>query len=277
MRRWAAGQACSGAYDGDLFNETSQPLLEMIPPRRAAAAAVQAAEEVDALLLEVPDEVVEAALARPDAPNLDRGSHRQYHLDQVERARCDSIGARRMAGVRLNLAAAIEARAREEGFDQVAERDESLLAEVIGLLARESFTGDAPPPGTRRMVDAFRPWFDAQVTRDLASLAKLLDDQDAFANMVRQLVKTRDLFDLWYLSARLNVASPPKDLVKDKRADYGYPVRSADLAAAVHAISAEELLASLEGVLPARERPGLNAPEVLETAARILGDHRDVV
>jgi hypothetical protein len=84
MRRWAAGQACSGAYDGDLFNETSQPLLEMIPPRRAAAAAVQAAEEVDALLLEVPDEVVAAALARPDAPNLDRGSHRQYHLDQVE-------------------------------------------------------------------------------------------------------------------------------------------------------------------------------------------------
>lgn len=52
----------------------------------AAAAAVQAAEEIDALLSELPDEVVESALARPDAPNLDRGSHRQYHLDQVERA-----------------------------------------------------------------------------------------------------------------------------------------------------------------------------------------------
>jgi hypothetical protein len=86
MRRWAAGDLCSGAYDGDLFNEALQPLLEMIPPERAAAAAVQAAEEVDALLMEVPDEVVEMALARPDAPNLDRGSHREYHLDQVERA-----------------------------------------------------------------------------------------------------------------------------------------------------------------------------------------------
>jgi hypothetical protein len=86
MRRWAAGDFCSGAYDGDLFNETMQPLLEMIPPERVAAAAVRAAEEVDALLLEVSDAVVEAALARPDAPNLDRGSHRQYHLDQVERA-----------------------------------------------------------------------------------------------------------------------------------------------------------------------------------------------
>jgi hypothetical protein len=86
MRRWAAGDICSGAYDGDLFNATMQPLLEMIPPECAAATAVQAAEEIDALLLEVPGEVVEAALARPDAPNLDRGSHRQHHLDAVERA-----------------------------------------------------------------------------------------------------------------------------------------------------------------------------------------------
>jgi hypothetical protein len=86
MRRWAAGDWCSGAYHGDLFNETMLPLLELIPPQCAAAAAIQAAEEVDAFLLEVPDAVVRAALTRPDAPNLDRGSHRGYHLDQVERA-----------------------------------------------------------------------------------------------------------------------------------------------------------------------------------------------
>lgn len=86
MRRWAAGDICSGAYDGDLFNATMQPLLEMIPPERAAAAALQAAEEIDALLLELSSEVVEAALARPDAPKLDRGSHREHHLDRVEQA-----------------------------------------------------------------------------------------------------------------------------------------------------------------------------------------------
>jgi hypothetical protein len=86
MRRWAAGDMCSGAYDGDLFNDTVQPLLEMIPAERAAAAAVQAAEEIDALLLEVSDEVIEAALARPDAPHLDRGSHRRHHLDLVGQA-----------------------------------------------------------------------------------------------------------------------------------------------------------------------------------------------
>lgn len=93
MRRWSAGDmcsevyhGCSDKYHGDLYNDAMQPLLELIPPERAAAAAVKAAEEVDAFLLEVSDEVVERALARPDAPNLDRGSHRVHHLDVIEKA-----------------------------------------------------------------------------------------------------------------------------------------------------------------------------------------------
>ena len=53
---------------------------------RAAAMAVQTAEEIDQFLSAVSDEVIATALARPDAPNLNRGSHREYHLDQVEQA-----------------------------------------------------------------------------------------------------------------------------------------------------------------------------------------------
>ena len=86
MRRWAAGGWCDGGYDGELFNEVLLPFLETIPPDRAADLALKTAEEVDAFLLTVPDEVVRAALTRPDRPNLDRGSHREGHLDQVEEA-----------------------------------------------------------------------------------------------------------------------------------------------------------------------------------------------
>jgi hypothetical protein len=86
LRRWAAGDLVSGAYHGDLFNEAMQPLLELIPLERAAAAAVQAAEEIDALLLQFPDELIALSQARPDAPYLDRGAHRGYHLDQIEAA-----------------------------------------------------------------------------------------------------------------------------------------------------------------------------------------------
>jgi hypothetical protein len=86
QRLCPAGDFCNGGYDGDLFNATAQPFLEMIPGERVAEAAVRTAEEVDALLLEVSDELVAAALARPDAPNLDRGSHREHHLDSIEQA-----------------------------------------------------------------------------------------------------------------------------------------------------------------------------------------------
>lgn len=92
MRRWAAGHEGTGAYDGEVFNAALQPFLELVPPERVAAVAVSAAEEVDAFLLELPAAVVDAALARADAPNLDRGSHRGYHLDQIERALADAAG-----------------------------------------------------------------------------------------------------------------------------------------------------------------------------------------
>jgi hypothetical protein len=86
MRRWSAGDWCNGGYAGELFNEVLLPFLETIPPDRAAEMALKTAEEVDAFLLTVPDEFVAAALARPDRPNLDRGSHREGHLDQIEKA-----------------------------------------------------------------------------------------------------------------------------------------------------------------------------------------------
>ena len=86
MRRWATGQPARGGYDGEVFNETLLPFLELIPPDRAADIAVRAAEEVDAFLRELPDAVIADALARPDPPNLDRGSHREYHLDRIEQA-----------------------------------------------------------------------------------------------------------------------------------------------------------------------------------------------
>ena len=95
IRRWAAGNWCNGGYDGELFNEVLLPFLETIPPERAAEMALKPAEEVDAFLLTVPDAVVGSALARPDRPNLDRGSHREGHLDQIEKA----LAATRSAGV----------------------------------------------------------------------------------------------------------------------------------------------------------------------------------
>jgi hypothetical protein len=84
LRRWAAGDFRSGAYDSDVFNDAVAPLIELIPPAKIAAAAVTAAEEVDGLLLELSDDVIADALSRPDAPHVNRGEHREHHLDRIE-------------------------------------------------------------------------------------------------------------------------------------------------------------------------------------------------
>ena len=77
-----------------VFNDAVAPLLEMIEPERLAAFAVQTAQEIDALLLELSDETIEAALARPDAPHVDRGEHRRHHLDRIEEALSRARAAR---------------------------------------------------------------------------------------------------------------------------------------------------------------------------------------
>jgi hypothetical protein len=64
MRRWAAGEEASGAYDGDVFNAALQPLLEMIPHERAARPPCRRPKRWMGCS-EVSDAVVAAALRAP--------------------------------------------------------------------------------------------------------------------------------------------------------------------------------------------------------------------
>ncbi|MBI4704726.1 MAG: nucleotidyl transferase AbiEii/AbiGii toxin family protein [Deltaproteobacteria bacterium] len=93
----------------------------------------------------------------------------------------------------------------------------------------------------------------------------------------RGALKTRDLFDLWFILARLGSAGPDAALVAAKAADYGLPRRDADLAAAVRAIPEEELRSALQGVLPASELGALRLCEVVEAAATVLGSCQHVL
>ncbi len=109
-------------------------------------------------------------------------------FDAVEQARCEAIGAEHMAGVRENLAGALEDRYRARGFAQLSERDHAPLSEVIRLLAREAMTREAPPPSARRMVDMWRPYLERKIRPALSSLAREMHDQDAFAEVSRDLL-----------------------------------------------------------------------------------------
>ncbi len=114
-------------------------------------------------------------------------------FEALEQARCEAIGARQMAGVAENLAAALDERYRRQGFERITEREQAPLAEVLRLLAREAMTGAAPPLNSRRAVDLWRPSLDGRIARALDRLARVVEDQDAYGREVRRLLADLDL------------------------------------------------------------------------------------
>jgi uncharacterized damage-inducible protein DinB len=78
------GKDVTGYGDADVLNDALAPLFVAVPLRDAARLAVEAADAVDALVLALSDAEIEKALALPNPPSLDRGDHREDHLDQIE-------------------------------------------------------------------------------------------------------------------------------------------------------------------------------------------------
>ncbi len=113
--------------------------------------------------------------------------------DLVEQTRCEALGMRRMAGVAANLDAAMEERYRGRGYARAASQEDVPLGEVLRVLAREVMTGMAPPPSAKAMVDLWRPNLDPRALADLKDLHARIDDQRAYAEVTRRLLRHLDI------------------------------------------------------------------------------------
>ncbi len=56
LKRWSSDDWCAGGYSGELFNEVLLPFLEMLLSEQVVSIAIQTAEELDQLLLTLPDD-----------------------------------------------------------------------------------------------------------------------------------------------------------------------------------------------------------------------------
>ena len=96
-------------------------------------------------------------------------------FDAIEAARIEALGAKAMAGVRANLAHALEMRMRSDPIARAQAADEVPLSSAIGLLVRERLTGDAPPPTALSGLDMVRDWIEEKGGSDLDALGLALD------------------------------------------------------------------------------------------------------
>jgi cobaltochelatase CobT len=114
-------------------------------------------------------------------------------FDAIEQARCESLGMRRMAGVAVNLDAALEKHCRKRGYTRALTREDAPLSETLQMLAREAMTGTPPPRAARALIDAWRTSFDNAVLHDLVQLNRQAGNQRAFAQTVRRLLSHLEL------------------------------------------------------------------------------------
>ncbi len=113
-------------------------------------------------------------------------------FEAVEQARLEAIGAIALGGVRENLRAALEQRLERAGLTRPSQA-EPPLGEVLALMVRERLTGEAPPDGSKAVVDQLRADVEARAGARLDRLALAIEDQAAFARLARQVLRDLDI------------------------------------------------------------------------------------
>jgi cobaltochelatase CobT len=159
------------------------------PPRKLSAA--------DAAIVRGHADSIALKLACHD-PKVHRrlvpgGQQARAVFDAVEQARVEAIGARRMTGVANNLAAMLDDRFHRGKFDEVSDRADAPIEEALALIVRERLTGMSPPAAAARLVDLWRPLIENRAGRELDRLARLIENQARFGDVVHDLLDSLDM------------------------------------------------------------------------------------
>ncbi|RKF21140.1 cobaltochelatase subunit CobT [Altericroceibacterium spongiae] len=113
--------------------------------------------------------------------------------DAIEQARYEALGENHYAGIRDNLASAIEQRTDSDPIARAEKSDDVPLQTAIGLMLREQLTGQPIPESAREGVEMVREFVESRTGDDFERLAQSLDDQQAFQSLSLDMLKHLDL------------------------------------------------------------------------------------
>ncbi|MBZ9843721.1 MULTISPECIES: cobaltochelatase subunit CobT [unclassified Mesorhizobium] len=114
-------------------------------------------------------------------------------FDAVEQARVEAIGSRAMQGVADNIGSMLEDKYAKANLVDVRDKADAPLEEAIALMVREKLTGRSVPKSGERLVDLWRPWIEEKASSDLDGLSAKLEDQQAFARIVRDMLVSMEM------------------------------------------------------------------------------------
>ncbi|MGX9572934.1 cobaltochelatase subunit CobT [Mesorhizobium sp. f-mel] len=121
------------------------------------------------------------------------GKQARAIYDAVEQARVEAIGSRAMQGVADNIGSMLEDKYARANLIDVKEKADAPIEEALALMVREKLTGRTVPKSGERLVDLWRPWVEEKASADLDGLSAKLDDQQAFARVVREMLASMEM------------------------------------------------------------------------------------
>ncbi|MGQ4275049.1 cobaltochelatase subunit CobT [Terrihabitans sp. B22-R8] len=124
-----------------------------------------------------------------------KGSEARAVFDAVEQARCEAVGTRRMTGVAANLSAMLDDRYSRAAYRDVVGRDDAPIQDALALMVRQHLTGLEPPDSAKPIVEAWRGWIEERAGTNFEQLGDVLNDQNAFARSMRDLLSALEIGD----------------------------------------------------------------------------------
>ncbi|MDQ2704972.1 MAG: cobaltochelatase subunit CobT [Pseudomonadota bacterium] len=121
------------------------------------------------------------------------GKQARAVYDAVEQARVEAIGALRMTGVGDNIGHMLEDKYAKANLADVRDRADAPIEEALALMVREKLTGRPAPKSGERVVGVWREWVEEKAAADLDHLAGNVDDQQAFARVVREMLASMEM------------------------------------------------------------------------------------
>jgi cobaltochelatase CobT len=179
------------AFTADAPSQTGKHVKVPMPARQLPADQVAEARgfaDQFALRLRLHD----AAVHQRGAPT-EAVARAVY--DAVENARVEALGSRGYRGISDNLDTALAMRLRSDPITRARSRDEVPLSTALGLMVRERLTGRAPPAAAAMGMALVSDWLEEKVGGDLDALGLAIDDQAAFADLSKKLLRDLDLTD----------------------------------------------------------------------------------
>ena len=125
---------------------------------------------------------------------LPEGQKAREIFNTLEKIRCQAIGSREMAGIAKNLSQMEITKIKRKELGYTKQEGEENFTEALSYIVREKLTGEVIKE-TKKTIEAWKEWIEERAGETIENLSFEIEDQQAFAKIIRKLIGELELGD----------------------------------------------------------------------------------